>query len=99
MENCKLKGAVLTTPKFPSELYPEQSIGSEEGTARMQLVFDGDWCVRKATIVRSTGYWRLDNVSLEYVMTVKWMPKHLVVVDGEQSTTIQLGWGASQGNH
>jgi hypothetical protein len=48
--------------------------------------------VRKATIVQSTGYWRLDNVTLAYVMTVKYMPKLEVIKqkDGEPTVVIRL---------
>jgi hypothetical protein len=67
----------------------------------MELVFDADWCIRKASIVQSTGHWRLDEVSLEYMMTVKYRPRPetLTLKDGEPTTVVQLGWGASQGRH
>jgi hypothetical protein len=67
----------------------------------MELVFDADWCIRKASIVQSTGHWRLDEVSLEYMMTVKYQPRpeRLKLKDGEPTIVVQLGWGASQGRH
>jgi hypothetical protein len=67
----------------------------------MELIFDSDWCVRKATIVQSTGHWRLDNVSLSYMMTVRYMPKAQGIKekDGEPTIVVKLGWGASQGKH
>ena len=63
------------------------------------VVVDPEWCVRKATIVQSTGFWRLDGVSLSYMMTVKYMPKAETIKqkDGEPTVLVKLGWGASQG--
>jgi hypothetical protein len=70
----------------------------EEGTVVMQLIFDSGWCVRKATIVKSTKYWRLDFASLQWAMNLKWTPKKtLLTADGEPTVTIPIGWGASQG--
>jgi hypothetical protein len=63
----------------------------------MQLIFDSGWCVRKATIVESTRFWRLDDISLKWAMTIKWSPKKtLSTSDGEPTVTIPIGWGASQ---
>jgi TonB family protein len=95
----------VTTPpetkgiRMPWQLYPKESVDKhEEGTVQVELVLDPDWCVRKATIVESTRYWRLDNVTLAYVMTVKYMPRPEVIVvkEGEPTVTIKLGWGASK---
>jgi hypothetical protein len=41
---------------------------------RMLLIFDGEWCVRKAFVVQSSGYWRLDEVLLNLAMTMKFKP-------------------------
>jgi outer membrane biosynthesis protein TonB len=95
----------VTTPpftegiRFPWQLYPKESVDRhEEGTVQMELILDPDWCVRKATIIQSTGYWRLDGVSLTYMMTVKFMPKPETIKqkDGEPTVVIRLGWGESQ---
>jgi len=77
------------------------SFEDEEGTVIMELKLDPEWCVRKATIVQSTGFWRLDRVSLSCMMTVKYMPKpeSIKQTDGEPTVTVKLGWGASQGKH
>jgi TonB family protein len=96
----------VTTPpepkgiRVPWQLYPKESVDKhEEGTVTMELNLDPDWCVRKATVVQSSGYWRLDGVSLSYVMTVKFKPKPELIKqkDGEPTITIRLGWGESQG--
>jgi hypothetical protein len=53
---------------------------------------------REAMIIQSTGYRRLDNVTLAYVMTFTYMPKPETIKqrDGEPTIVIRLGWGASQ---
>jgi hypothetical protein len=56
----------------------------------LQLIFDPDWCVRKATVIKSSGYWRLDQVSLDYVMTFKWIPTKPVIIDGEPTVEIPI---------
>jgi hypothetical protein len=98
--SCTLPGPPLETAqlKVPYELYPRESADHhEEGTLKMQLIFDPDWCIRKATIVESTKWWRLDSVSLRWAMTIKWAPKKtLFTSDGEPTVTIPVGWGASQ---
>jgi outer membrane biosynthesis protein TonB len=86
--------------RVPWQLYPKESVDRhEEGTVIMELKLDPESCVRKATIVQSTGFWRLDGVSLGYMMTVKYMPKPETIKekDGEPTVTVKLGWGASQG--
>jgi TonB family protein len=97
---CKIKSDPVPKIRFAEQLYPKESIAKhEEGTVRMEFAFDNNWCIRKATIVKSTGYWRLDQVSLGYVMTVRYKPKPetIKIKDGEPTMVIQLGWGASQG--
>ena len=97
---CKLRGPPLTKAiRVPSELYPRESVDKhEEGTATIQLVFDADWCVRMATITESSGFWRLDNVTLWFAMTIKFTPKNILLTsDGEPTITLPIAWGASQG--
>jgi len=97
---CTISTPAVTHVRVPWQLYPQKSVQNhEEGTVRMELIFDGDWCVRKATIVQSTGHWRLDEVSLSYMMTVKYMPnpEGIIVKDGESTLIVKIGWGASQG--
>jgi TonB family protein len=97
---CQITTPILERVSVPFQLYPKASIDrQEEGTVTMELIFDSDWCVRKATIVQSTGHWRLDNVSLSYMMTVRYMPKPegMKEKDGEPTIVVKLGWGASQG--
>jgi Gram-negative bacterial TonB protein C-terminal len=95
---CKIITPPVGGIRVPFELYPKWSVQyHEEGVVRMELIFDADWCVRKATIVQSTGYWRLDEVSLNYMMTVRYTPKPegLKETDGQPSMVVRLGWGAS----
>jgi outer membrane biosynthesis protein TonB len=98
--SCTLPGLPLETAQLrvPYQLYPRESAERHEaGTVKMQLIFDPNWCIRKATIVESTKSWRLDSVSLRWAMTIKWAPKKtLFTSDGEPTVTIPIGWGASQ---
>lgn len=50
-------------------------------------------------LFESTRFWRLDGVSLGYMMTVKYMPKPETIKEknGEPTVIVKLGWGASQG--
>jgi hypothetical protein len=98
---CTLRGTPLDTAGLtvPYQIYPAESVKKhEEGSVMIQLIFGSDWCVRKATIVESTKFWRLDYVSLQWAMTIKWIPKNtLFTSDGEPTVTIPIAWGASQG--
>jgi outer membrane biosynthesis protein TonB len=97
---CTVPGppALTNVIRVPWQIYPKESVEKhEEGTAKIQLIFDPDWCVRKATIIQSTKYWRLDSVSLRFAMTIKFMPKVTQFIDGEPTVTIPIAWGASQG--
>jgi outer membrane biosynthesis protein TonB len=80
------------------QLYPVQSVaGHEEGTVRMLVIFDRDWCVRKASVVASSGYWRLDEVSLKFAMTIKFKPSIIKqYVNDEPAIEFPIAWGASQ---
>ena len=84
---------------MPYQLYPKESAQNhEEGTVKLQLIFDPDWCVRKAIVVESSKYWRLDYVSLQWAMAIRWSPKEpLLTSEGEPTITIPVAWGASQG--
>jgi TonB family protein len=97
---CKVTAQPQTGIRVPWQLYPQESMDRhEEGTVIMELKLDSESCVRRAAIVQSTGFWRLDGVSLSYMMTVKYMPKPETIrqKDGEPTVTVKLGWGASQG--
>jgi outer membrane biosynthesis protein TonB len=93
---CDVRGAPASRIRVPWQIYPKESVGREEGAVVVHLAFDDGWCVQKATIVKSSGYWRLDNVTLEYFMTIKWMPPTPILIDGKQTTDFQLKWGAGQ---
>jgi hypothetical protein len=77
--------------RVPWRLYPKASVDKhEEGTVIMELKPEPEWCVRKATIVQSTGFWRLEGVSLNFMMTVRYMPKPETnkQKDGEHAVTV-----------
>ncbi len=84
--------------KVPYQIYPQESLlRHEEGTVKLQLIFDSNWCVRKAIVVESSKYWRLDEVSLQWAMFIRWSPtKTQLTAEGEPTVTIPIGWGASQ---
>jgi TonB family protein len=93
---CKIPGTG-NLPHLPSELYPEQSRRQhEEGTVTVQLIFDVNSCVRKATIVQSSGHYRLDNVSLKFAMTLKFpattTSKLRNFVDGQPTVAFPIAW-------
>jgi TonB family protein len=98
--DCKIPGDPLPVSKihvYP-ELYPAESFAQhEEGTIKMLFIFDRDWCVRKASVVESSGYWRLDEVSLKFAMTIKFKPQVIEqYLDGEPAIVFPIAWGASQ---
>ena len=99
--HCEIKGDPIADTarlRVGPELYPPDSARNhEEGTVHLQLVFDDDWCVRKASVVKSSGFWRLDAVSLEYAIKLKWKPPKPVMIDGVATVEIPIAWGASQG--
>jgi outer membrane biosynthesis protein TonB len=100
---CKLAGSPMSTAqlRIPSALYPRESANNhEEGTAQVQLIFDANWCVRKAIIIESSKFWRLDNQSLKWAMTIMWEPsKTKFTAEGEPTVILPMAWGASQGRH
>jgi hypothetical protein len=97
---CTLAGSPVTGDHLvvPYQIYPQESVRKhEEGTVKMQLIFDSEWCVRKAIVVESSKFWRLDFVSLQWAMAIKWTPKKpLYTSDGEPMITIPVAWGESQ---
>jgi len=97
---CTLRGPPVENRPLmvPYQLYPPESLRRhEEGTVKVQLIFDSNWCVRKAIVVESSTYWRLDQVSLQWAMFVKWTPsKTLLTPEGEPTVTIPVAWGESQ---
>jgi hypothetical protein len=97
---CTILGPPLSTEQLrvPFQLYPKESWEKhEEGSVKIQLIFDSDWCIRKATIIESTKFWRLDDVSLKWAMTIKWTPKKtLTTPEGEPTVDFPIRWGPSQ---
>ena len=82
-------------------LYPEASRKrNEQGKVVMQFVIDTNLCVRKATIVKSSGYFRLDKASLEFAMTLKFRPSMLKQVtqmdDGQPTFAFPMEWKLSR---
>ena len=93
---CKIPGAG-SLPSLPSGFYPEQSRRQhEEGKVIMQFIFDAESCVRKATIVQSSGHYRLDNASLKFAMTLKFpaatTSKLKNFVDGQPAVVFPIVW-------
>ena len=98
--DCKIPGEPLPVSKLrlPYQLYPAESAAQhEEGTIKMLLIFERNWCVHKASVVESSGYWRLDEVSLKFAITMKFKPSVIKqYVDGEPAIMFPVAWGASQ---
>ncbi len=73
LTTCKIGGETdirHLVPPYP----PDSRWHHEEGKVVMQLTLDPDSCVRKATILQSSGHYRLDKASLGFVMTLKFPP-------------------------
>jgi outer membrane biosynthesis protein TonB len=98
--DCKIPGEPIPLSKVrvPWKLYPFASLAKhEQGDIRMQFIFDRDWCVRKVSVLQSSGYWRLDEVSLKFAMTLKWKPSVIKeYVDGEPSVQFPITWRMSE---
>ena len=97
--DCRLPGPALTASQIrvPWQLYPNESAQRhEEGTVKMKLTLDPDSCVSKATIIQSSGFWRLDEVSLKFAMTLKIAPNATILDDGHPTIIFPIAWGASQ---
>jgi TonB family protein len=78
-------------------LYPPDSRKhNEQGKVIMQFLIDSDSCVRKATILQSSGYFRLDKASLDFAMNLKFRPSMLrnikSVDDGQPTFEFPMMW-------
>jgi TonB family protein len=76
LTTCRIKNEVdlhKLQPRYPKESEKRH----EEGKVIMQFVIDSNLCVRKASIVQSSGYFRLDKASLYFAMTMKLAPAML----------------------
>jgi len=100
---CPIKRQPRETDRIvvPGALYPRESVRlREEGTVRIRIFLDGEYCANRALILESSGFWRLDMVSIQYVMTLKFFPKFVAnsirSVDGQTYVDFPISWGASQ---
>jgi len=78
-------------------LYPAESRRhNESGKVVMQFVIDPDSCVRKATILQSSGYFRLDKASLDFAMNLKFPPASMGQIktmdDGQPTFSFPMVW-------
>jgi hypothetical protein len=68
----------------------------EQGKALLQLIIDSDFCVRKATILLSSGYYRLDKSGLDFAMNLKFPTSMLTnfktLDDGQLTFKMPLAW-------
>jgi hypothetical protein len=101
LDRCDLKQQAMPhkTLTVPWEIYPAESVGREEGTVVVLLKFDADHCVRKASVIHTSKFWRLDNVTLKWAMLQKFIPEWPVTVDGEPAILMKIAWGESQEKH
>jgi hypothetical protein len=101
MYKCQLRDLGTMTKydalRVPAELYPKESLRlHEEGTVMLELLFDDDWCVRKATVLESSGFFRLDEVSLQYALQLRFHFEVKDRVDGQPMVRLPIAWGAGQ---
>jgi TonB family protein len=92
---CKITLVTNTrvlVPPYP----PDSRKHHEEGKVVMQFIIDSDSCVRKATILQSSGYYRLDKASLEYAMNLRFSPSMLSKLksfdDGQPTFAFPIVW-------
>jgi TonB family protein len=79
--------------RIPYQLYPPESLRlREQGRVVMQASFDVDSCVSKVSLLQSSGYWRLDEVSLRFAMTMKTEMRSEEIVDGHPTFTFPITW-------
>lgn len=92
---CKIPGppGTLEGVQRPEQWYPVEAIQlRQQGRVVMELIFDPDWCVRKATIIQSSGFFRLDNASLEFAMSLKFTFKVTTLTDGQPTVEFPVEW-------
>jgi TonB family protein len=92
---CKIQ--FIQDPRFMTPLYPEESKKHhEQGKVIMQFIIDSDLCVRKATIVQSSGYYRLDKASLGFAMSLKFPTATIKTIhsfdDGQPAFMFPIVW-------
>jgi TonB family protein len=92
---CKITRETNVRNMVP--LYPPDSRNHyEEGKVIMQFLIDSDFCVRKATILQSSGYFRLDKASLDFAMNLRFSPSTLrnmkSVDDGQPTFVFPIVW-------
>ena len=78
-------------------IYPDESKRHREtGKVILRLVLDSQVCVRKATIAKSSGWYHLDNASLEYVMNIRFpasmLSKVRIIDDGQMTLEFPIVW-------
>ena len=94
---CEVPGDAHSGMRIPWQLYPNESKQrGEEGKVIMELKFSSDGCVRRATVVQSSGFWRLDEVSLKFTMAMKQIiTKETPWVRGEPTIILPIAWRLS----
>jgi TonB family protein len=97
LNKCHLRDMGVLTPdralRIPQELYPRESARlHEEGTVMLEMLFDDDWCVRKASVLQSSGFFRLDEVSLQYAMQLRFKFDVKERIDGQPVIRLPIGW-------
>jgi len=92
---CKIARETDVRQMVP--LYPPESRRLHEaGKVIMQFIIDSDSCVRKAVILQSSGYFRLDKASLDFAMNLKF-PRSMLsniktVDDGQPTFAFPMVW-------
>jgi len=92
---CKI--TAIRDPRQVRPIYPPGSREhQEQGEVLMQLVIDSDYCVRKATILKTSSFARLDKAALDYVMNLKFSAELLSNIktldDGQLAFAFPLVW-------
>lgn len=97
---ARLTACTITREADPHQMVPQYPPESrkhpEEGKVVMQFLVDSNYRVRRATILQSSGYFRLDKASLDYAMNLKFPPSMLGKAtsadDGQKAFAFPIVW-------
>jgi TonB family protein len=90
---CDVTGEPTDRVVIPwQEFYPTESRKkNEEGRVVVSIIFDDDSCPLSAMVLRSSGFWRLDEATLRVAMRTK-TTRRTKSDDGQPSWVMAIKW-------